>query len=1093
MAESNLVVKLNAQDNVSGALKNVKNNLQQTAKSGARLDEIKDKFARITNSTAPLQKKLKQLQNEIAQMNIDGLNKTDIFIQMTEKAGEYRDAISDARNAVNQFANDNFKLQAAAEGLQLITGVASMATGALGMLGIENEKVEQAMLKVQSAIALCNGAQSIANLLNKDSALSLRLKSIMTAASTAATAKNTVAEGTNAAAIGIGTLARKAWNVAVAIGKALMGDFSGLLLVGAAALATWAICTDDATEKQEKENKAVDEAAEAHKKYADDVATGTAQLIGKYQILRSEWKNLKTEGEKTEWIKENQNEFSNLGLSIYDVTDAENVFVNNTGAVQKAFSLRAQAIASQNMLIDAYTRYYKKMNDIDNTLAGGGYRENYKAGNEFEKMPDQLKRAMRADGAVTEGGDLYNKDDKYYTMSHGNYKLTEYGARKANEVANSDANERRSKNQSAARAELEKETAKLIKIYTDAVAGMKAAQAEVQQLDTKRTNPHARKSTGNKSSGKKEVDITQQADDYSLDYARKMAEHYESERKKMNQSDKKLLDENLKQLDRWKAEAARREAIVRVNTDTGSFEFAERMYNELVAKGEASEEALEYWFDEMQNRKLEVPIAVKLDELEHAKEMFESLDPTIKENANAIQYWSNEIAKHKIQLFDIADEKSLAYAKKQLAELMTSGTKASEEEIYNWKRLIENMQIKLNIPIPGSIEELKYKLSEAEAQLEHMNIELVSDAELADAISKIKKLEKEIENAEIKLGKKIKESLPSVQKEPDVKQFAPGSLEDKRQSLDNARTIQSRIQDDIDNKIVKPKSTAPEDISAWQEQLRILDEVNAQLEKMGLEPITVTVKTNFQEVLDEANNVFDQINTGLQTISQISGAVDAWRNMFETLSDGDDAFESFNAVLNTVMTTISALQAVLTIVNTIQALFNAGAVAGSAASTESATATAAEATAEGAGIATKTAATAANEALAASYTDVAAAAIMAAHAEIPFAGVGIAGGFTATMMTILTGVKTASKALYAFAEGGIVGGNNYHGDKVLARLNSGEMVLNKSQQANLFKALSSGNIGNSNSAMGGKVEFQISGTSLKGVLDNYNKKLARMK
>jgi len=40
-----------------------------------------------------------------------------------------------------------------------------------------------------------------------------------------------------------------------------------------------------------------------------------------------------------------------------------------------------------------------------------------------------------------------------------------------------------------------------------------------------------------------------------------------------------------------------------------------------------------------------------------------------------------------------------------------------------------------------------------------------------------------------------------------------------------------------------------------------------------------------------------------------------------------------------------------------------------------------------------------------------------------------------------------------FAQGGIVGGSSTSGDKVLARVNSGEMVLNKSQQSNLFNLL----------------------------------------
>ena len=43
----------------------------------------------------------------------------------------------------------------------------------------------------------------------------------------------------------------------------------------------------------------------------------------------------------------------------------------------------------------------------------------------------------------------------------------------------------------------------------------------------------------------------------------------------------------------------------------------------------------------------------------------------------------------------------------------------------------------------------------------------------------------------------------------------------------------------------------------------------------------------------------------------------------------------------------------------------------------------------------------------------------------------------------------------AHAEGGIVGGNSTSGDKVLTRLNSGEMVLNMSQQTKLFNAINS--------------------------------------
>lgn len=65
-----------------------------------------------------------------------------------------------------------------------------------------------------------------------------------------------------------------------------------------------------------------------------------------------------------------------------------------------------------------------------------------------------------------------------------------------------------------------------------------------------------------------------------------------------------------------------------------------------------------------------------------------------------------------------------------------------------------------------------------------------------------------------------------------------------------------------------------------------------------------------------------------------------------------------------------------------------------------------------------------------------------------FVAAGLVGAAMAAQAARIAGV--------AFADGGIVPGNSFSGDQVQARLNSGEMVLNKKQQANLFDMANSG-------------------------------------
>lgn len=64
----------------------------------------------------------------------------------------------------------------------------------------------------------------------------------------------------------------------------------------------------------------------------------------------------------------------------------------------------------------------------------------------------------------------------------------------------------------------------------------------------------------------------------------------------------------------------------------------------------------------------------------------------------------------------------------------------------------------------------------------------------------------------------------------------------------------------------------------------------------------------------------------------------------------------------------------------------------------------------------------------------------------------------AAMATVVATVASIFSSLPKFADGGIVGGSSFFGDKLLARVNSGEMILNQGQQARLFSMTVGNNV-----------------------------------
>ena len=114
----------------------------------------------VNSNLGNLKQQLKQAQVEV-QTLADKFGATSAqAVEAAKKAAILKDKIGDAKALTDAF-NPDAKFKALSGALTGVAGGFSVVTGALGAFGKQNEDVEKALLKVQSAMALASGAQAI--------------------------------------------------------------------------------------------------------------------------------------------------------------------------------------------------------------------------------------------------------------------------------------------------------------------------------------------------------------------------------------------------------------------------------------------------------------------------------------------------------------------------------------------------------------------------------------------------------------------------------------------------------------------------------------------------------------------------------------------------------------------------------------------------------------------------------------------------------------------------------------------------------------------------------------------------------------------
>lgn len=137
-------------------------------------------------SNKRLSRQLRELQNDMAKMRLNGEQNTEEYRQMAEKAALLSDTLGDLRQQTRILSDDDADLQGFISGVNGLSGAFTTATGVMSLFASENENLMKVQARVQSVMAITMGLQQVFNALNKDSAFRLvtvtKVKNLLTAA-----------------------------------------------------------------------------------------------------------------------------------------------------------------------------------------------------------------------------------------------------------------------------------------------------------------------------------------------------------------------------------------------------------------------------------------------------------------------------------------------------------------------------------------------------------------------------------------------------------------------------------------------------------------------------------------------------------------------------------------------------------------------------------------------------------------------------------------------------------------------------------------------------------------------------------------------
>ena len=353
-----------------------------------KLEEAARQAEQTAQAHVSLRTRIRDLKEEMAAMIADGIDEQSAaYKELEAELGRLMDIQGDIQAQGTVLANDEAQFQGMIQGLSGVVGGFTAAQGAVSLFAGENENLQKIMLKVQSLMSITMGLQQVAQTLNKDSAFQLvtmnglrewwnnllavgrgeqiastaatvadttatAASTAAEAAHTAATQANTAAQGANTVAQGANTVATGAQAAAATAGTAANIGLAGAFrMVGAAIKSIpvfgWILAGISALIALYSHfSSRASEAKKAQEEFSKALAENAYKPIGKIEELSAKWSALGDNLEaKKRFVEENQQAFSDLGVAVSGVTDAENLLIANKKAFISAQMEKAKAMA----------------------------------------------------------------------------------------------------------------------------------------------------------------------------------------------------------------------------------------------------------------------------------------------------------------------------------------------------------------------------------------------------------------------------------------------------------------------------------------------------------------------------------------------------------------------------------------------------------------------------------------------------------------------------------------------------------------------------------------------------------------------------